>query len=281
VQELNGSSVVANLLTGLGIDEYLMRTDSGGASHLLSDALGSTIALTDVTGGLPTSYTYAPFGETIRSGNTTGNAFDYTGREDDGTGLKYYRARYYHAGLQRFISQDPIGFWAGDVNLYRYVSNSPTNHVDPTGLETTAAYFTPNTRGASHIAIRVGSGPVYGFYPVTKSARMLALMDVPGELRMGFDRENEAAMLVTIATTPAEEAKIDAYLRLLRRETLLAQQGSGAAPRYNLAGRNCATVVGEALRAGGVRSSSSSMPLYFIRDLQMIYGQGVSIGIMP
>jgi hypothetical protein len=32
------------------------------------------------------------------------------------------------------ISQDPIGFAAGDVNQYRYVGNGPTNATDPSGL---------------------------------------------------------------------------------------------------------------------------------------------------
>lgn len=37
-------------------------------------------------------------------------------------------------GLGLF-SQDPIGFAAGDANLYRYVGNSPTNATDPSGLQ--------------------------------------------------------------------------------------------------------------------------------------------------
>ena len=40
------------------------------------------------------------------SGSSNGNEFRYTGREDDGTAIYYYRARYYHPGLQRFISED-------------------------------------------------------------------------------------------------------------------------------------------------------------------------------
>jgi len=141
VQELNGSTVTANLLTGLGLDEYLTRTDTSGASHFLSDALGSTVALTDPGGALPTSYTYAPFGATSPSGSATGNAFDYTGREDDGTGLKYYRARYYHPGLQRFIGEDPIGLLAGDTNFYAYAGNNPVNFVDPDGLSAVGDFF--------------------------------------------------------------------------------------------------------------------------------------------
>ncbi|MBI1917741.1 MAG: hypothetical protein HYS12_23855 [Planctomycetes bacterium] len=32
------------------------------------------------------------------------------------------------------VSDDPLGFVAGDTNLYRYVGNSPPNHTDPSGL---------------------------------------------------------------------------------------------------------------------------------------------------
>jgi RHS repeat-associated protein len=74
-------------------------------------------------------------------GNVTGESnpdvdfrFGYTGREfDEETGQYYYRARYYDSGVGRFISEDPIGFDAGDPNLYRYVLNSPANYTDPSG----------------------------------------------------------------------------------------------------------------------------------------------------
>ncbi len=42
-------------------------------------------------------------------------------RHNDGTGLMYYRARYYHAGCARFISEDPIGWASGQTNNYAYV----------------------------------------------------------------------------------------------------------------------------------------------------------------
>jgi RHS repeat-associated protein len=57
-----------------------------------------------------------------------------TGRENDATGLYFYRARYYSPTYQRFVSQDPIGFRGGDPNLYAYVSNGSTNWIDPWGL---------------------------------------------------------------------------------------------------------------------------------------------------
>ena len=57
----------------------------------------------------------------------------YTGRENDGTGLYYYRARYYSPELARFISEDPIGV-AGGLNLFSYVDGDPIAGTDPFGL---------------------------------------------------------------------------------------------------------------------------------------------------
>ncbi|MGH7837570.1 MAG: hypothetical protein ACREQC_07050 [Candidatus Binataceae bacterium] len=58
LQELDGASppnVTANLLTGLRIDEYFSRTDSSGPMNFLSDALGSTLGLSNSSGALATS----------------------------------------------------------------------------------------------------------------------------------------------------------------------------------------------------------------------------------
>ena len=133
VQEKNGAIVTDNLLTGLGIDEFFTRTDGVGVRSLLPDALGSTVALGDGTGVLQTQYTYEPFGITTQTGATGTNSYKFTGREDDGSGLVYYRPRYYSPRLQRFIAEDPIGFEAEDVNFYAYVRNNPVNFTDPLG----------------------------------------------------------------------------------------------------------------------------------------------------
>ena len=133
VEELSGSTVTANLLTGLGVDEIFTRTDSAGVRNFLTDALGSTLALTDSSGTTQTQYTYEPFGKTTSGGASNTSTFQYTGRENDGTGLYYYRARYYHPTLQRFISEDPARLSGGDVNFYAYVTESPTGLTDPLG----------------------------------------------------------------------------------------------------------------------------------------------------
>jgi RHS repeat-associated protein len=43
------------------------------------------------------------------------------------------RARYYDAAVGRWISEDPLGFAAGDANVGRYVGNGPSGDVDPSG----------------------------------------------------------------------------------------------------------------------------------------------------
>jgi RHS repeat-associated protein len=136
VQEKQGNQVKANDVPGLGLDEIFTRLEGNTARHFLRDALGSTVALTDANGAVQSSYTYAPFGATTSTGQTNTNPFKFTGREDDGTGLYYYRARYYHPTLSRFIAEDPLEFTGGDVNLYAYALNAPTTYVDPLGLYT-------------------------------------------------------------------------------------------------------------------------------------------------
>jgi RHS repeat-associated protein len=85
-----------------------------------------------------TSYTYEPFGRTTVSGTSSTNPFAFTGREEDSIGalsLYHYRARYYSPSLQRFLTEDPIGFYAGDPSLYSYSRNDPMNVLDPLGLK--------------------------------------------------------------------------------------------------------------------------------------------------
>jgi RHS repeat-associated protein len=131
-QELSGTTPVANRILG-GIDEFFNRTDSTGASSPITDAQGSVLAVTNSSGNVAVQYSYDPFGNTTSYGGTSTSEFQYTGRENDGNGLYYYRARYYNLTFGRFISEDPIGFDGGDANLYRYVWNSPTNFFDPLG----------------------------------------------------------------------------------------------------------------------------------------------------
>ncbi|HEY7065845.1 MAG TPA: RHS repeat-associated core domain-containing protein [Chloroflexota bacterium] len=129
-----GTTTTGYMLTGLGIDEYFARTESTTTRSLLADALGSTVGLV-ASGGVQTEYSYEPFGKTTPAGTTSSNPLQFTGREQDGTGVYYFRARFYHPTLQRFLSEDPLGHSGGDANPYLYVGNDPLGYNDPYGLE--------------------------------------------------------------------------------------------------------------------------------------------------
>jgi RHS repeat-associated protein len=85
-------------------------------------------------GPIATNYTYQPFGATTVVGPANGNSYEFTGRENDGTGLYFYRARYYGPTFQRFVAPDPLDFAGGDVDLYSYVGNNPITQSDPLGM---------------------------------------------------------------------------------------------------------------------------------------------------
>jgi len=131
-QELSGGTPVANRAVG-GTDEFFTRTDATGTYTPITDALGSVLGLADSSGNIVTQYTYDPFGNTTSSGAASSNTSQYTGRENDGNGLYYYRARYYSPVFGRFMSEDPIGFMGG-INRYAYANEDPVNNGDPFGL---------------------------------------------------------------------------------------------------------------------------------------------------
>jgi RHS repeat-associated protein len=134
IQEIENSIVIVNYIRTLNIDEPLARIESNGTvRYYQTDALGSIITLTDENGDIRTNYSYDPYGSVVISGETSDNSFQYTGRENDGTELHYYRFRYYSPELQRFISEDPIRL-KGGINFYAHVGNNPVNWIDPLGL---------------------------------------------------------------------------------------------------------------------------------------------------
>ena len=121
VQELSSTNNPLANIVAAGLDQWAWRTEGAATKHFLIDALSSTRTLTDdtkaISNALPVS---SHTGRRRTSGTASSNPSQYTGRENDGTGLYYYRARYYHPMLKRFISEDPIGLQGG-INFYSYV----------------------------------------------------------------------------------------------------------------------------------------------------------------
>lgn len=113
----------------------------GTTAYYHFDGSGNTAQITAASGSVLNSYSYLPFGEKQTSTEAIPNPFTYVGQygvRDEGNGLYFMRYRWYSPLLGRFTQPDPAGLDGGDVNLYRYVSNSALDFVDPLGLKESA-----------------------------------------------------------------------------------------------------------------------------------------------
>jgi len=130
----------------VGLDSFV-QTESG--AKVIQNHRGDLSALSSAD-GTGAGRVYDPYGNllnawTAGTGVAPTSEYGFTGAEELGNGqttdLVYLRARYYHPGLGRFISQDPIGF-AGGTNLYAYCGNDPINYTDPLGLSRVTIFGT-------------------------------------------------------------------------------------------------------------------------------------------
>jgi RHS repeat-associated protein len=135
------------------VDSAILRDENTDADGLcddervyyLNDANFNVTTLVDNGGDAVERYLYSPYGNvtiydatwsSTRSTSNYDNMTLYAGREHDSeSGFCQYRNRYFHAGLGRFASRDPIAYDAGSVNLYEYVGSRPTVSLDPLGLK--------------------------------------------------------------------------------------------------------------------------------------------------
>ena len=151
LMELDGDNLLQqHYVHGLGIDEPLAMIkndfrngrDNAKTYYYHKDGMNSITSLTDKESKEVEKYIYNAFGKmTIYDERDNkievsqfDNPYSFTGREHDSeTGLHYHRARYYSPEIARWISEDPIEFDGGDMNLYRYVMNNPLYYFDPDG----------------------------------------------------------------------------------------------------------------------------------------------------
>ncbi len=134
--------------TGPLVSSTTASATTGNTLWTLTDHLGSVRDVVDNNGVVRQHLVFDSFGRrtlevdynasgTVIASNDPAaidELFAFTGRDwDSDVGLQYNRARWYDPATGRWLSQDPIGFAAGDVNLYRYVRNGPTNAIDPSG----------------------------------------------------------------------------------------------------------------------------------------------------
>jgi len=155
VEERDGADAVdRHYVWGAYVDELIQQREDpdGGETdyYPLSDLLYRTTALTDSSGDIQEVYDTDAYGNTLIydadgdddiwftdddvAANDPTCPFIFTGRRyDPETQIYFYRARYYHPQLGRFLSRDPIGPNKGP-NPYEYVKSAATRHMDPSGL---------------------------------------------------------------------------------------------------------------------------------------------------
>src|SRR5690606_22782421 len=118
--------------------------DTNETHFSLHDGNFNVTALIDTTGAVFERFTYSPYGKLIvldanfaldaDGASDVTNPYTYTGRRlDSESGIYYYRYRYYHGQLGRFVGRDPIEY-EGGWNIYTYATCSPINFTDPEGL---------------------------------------------------------------------------------------------------------------------------------------------------
>jgi RHS repeat-associated protein len=135
---MNGSSsLTTRQIQGSGIDQHLAFVTSGGTvTWYLTDHLGSTRATINNSGTVQDSLKYDAYGNMTQSAPTAQPLYTFDGYlADKTTGYDIAGPRFYSPTTGKWMSQDPLGFDAGDSNLYRYVNNAPTNATDPSGLQ--------------------------------------------------------------------------------------------------------------------------------------------------
>jgi len=111
--------------------------DAGGTFYLLTDHLGSVVAVLDATGAVVGEQRYRPFGQPRLTPGITQTDRGYTGQQSlTVAGLQDFNARWFDTSLGMFSSPDnliPDPFDAQALGRYTYVLNNPLRYVDPTG----------------------------------------------------------------------------------------------------------------------------------------------------
>lgn len=113
--------------------------------YVATDQLGTPIVVVDATGETVKVVEYDSFGNQVADSNP-GFVFPIgfaAGLVDWETKLVRFGFRDYDPASGRWCAKDPIGFAAGDSNLYRYVNLNPVGLVDCSGEKPTAKNDNP------------------------------------------------------------------------------------------------------------------------------------------
>ena len=142
IMDFNGSGSLEmrylNGPTGDLVDTVIARERAGGTvAWYLPDRLGTIRDLINSSGSIIDHVDYSAFGTVLDESEPSegDRMMGFAGMERDTvTGLDLAVNRVQNPGTERWTSQDPLGFAAGDDDLFRYTGNEPANAADPSGL---------------------------------------------------------------------------------------------------------------------------------------------------
>jgi RHS repeat-associated protein len=136
VAELDGAgNLTARFVyaTHINVPDYVIK---GATTYrVITDQLGSLRFVIDAsTGVVAQRMDYDDWGNVLANTNPDFTPFGFAGGlYDYQTKLVRFGARDYDAESGRWTSKDPIGL-AGNLSVYSYANNIPTNLLDPSGL---------------------------------------------------------------------------------------------------------------------------------------------------
>jgi RHS repeat-associated protein len=124
-----------------GPNSHLATYVAGTTYFSHKDWLGSERVRSDVNGNVAGTCTSFPYGDNYVCAGTDPSPIKYAGMEyDSESQLNHTLFRYYNPRLGLWMTPDPAGLGASSLsdpqslNRYAYVTNGPSNLIDPTGL---------------------------------------------------------------------------------------------------------------------------------------------------
>ena len=134
IKELDSTGSVAYNIYGTNL---ISRQVDGQKVYYLYNGHGDVTAMLAPNGNIVASYYYDAFGVIVEQSGNFSNPYRYAGYiYDEEITLYNLKARYYDAGIARFLQEDT---YLGDkndplsLNLYTYCKNEPLKYYDPSG----------------------------------------------------------------------------------------------------------------------------------------------------
>lgn len=137
----------------------------------------------DINAAITESSLYQPYGASLANSTQSSkkvSPYSFSGKEQDGSGLYYFEARYYDPVTTRFISPDPLFAVETEkciesiveCNLYQYTGNNPVNYLDLMGLDRyeiaaeVVAVFAGGGKGAASVYLNTDNGEIGGSFSI-------------------------------------------------------------------------------------------------------------------